>query len=259
MEQVLTNLIVNARDAMPDGGKLTIQTSNITLGEEYAALRPGSNAGEHVMLVVRDTGVGMSDDVQARIFEPFFTTKDVGRGTGLGLSTCYGIVAQAGGHIAIDSELGRGTNVAVYLPRVHEDASPAPQLVESGHVATGQETILLVEDEPSVRDVAAVILRGLGYTVLGSANGHEALRVARERSAENIHLLLTDLVMPLMGGRELADQLRELHPETRVLYTSAYVEDTDEDPGGVTPDAAFLQKPFTPVVLGRKVREVLEK
>ena len=257
-EQVLVNLVVNARDAMPDGGHLRIETENVTLDDEYTSRRPEVVAGDYVMVALTDTGVGMTEDVIHRIFEPFFTTKEVGRGTGLGLSTCYGIVAQSGGHIAVDSAPGRGTTFKVYLPRSMEAAVVRAPHREPDDLPVGTETVLAVEDEPSVLEYAARVLRQQGYKVLEAANGEEALSVAREHADEEIHLLLTDIVMPLMGGRELAERIRDEHPETRVLLTSGYTGETTGNRGLLDSDAAFMEKPFTPTMLARKVREVLE-
>ena len=217
MEQVLINLAVNARDAMPYGGKLIIGTGNLTLSGAQTKPHPELATGNYVFLSVRDTGSGMDEDVKAHIFEPFFTTKDVGQGSGLGLSTCYGIVAQSGGHITIDSEPGRGTTVKIYLPRVDEVAPLLPLRDEYGYLPVGTETVLLVEDEPALRAVASHVLREQGYSVLEAANGVEALSIAREHAGTNIALLLTDVVMPLMGGTELAERLSEIHTETRIL------------------------------------------
>ena len=201
----------------------------------------------------------MTGEVKAHAFDPFFTTKEVGKGTGLGLSISYGIVTQNSGHITLDSSVGEGTTVTVYLPRVEESASPLPTREPSDLVQGGQETVLLVEDEESVRGVAAHILRELGYRVLEAANGHEALRAAKKRSDDMIHLLVTDVVMPLMGGRELAEQMRLLHPETRVIYTSGYPNDAVLHRDVLAKGADFIQKPFTPMGLALQVREVLDR
>ena len=259
IELVLMNLAVNARDAMPNGGKLIIETANITLGEDYATHLVEATPGPYVTLTVSDTGVGMTQEVKAHIFEPFFTTKEEDKGTGLGLPTCYGIVAQSRGHIVCYTEPGQGTTFRVYLPRSDEVAGSLPQPDAAGYLAGGSETVLLVEDEPVVRGVAADVLRARGYSVLDAANGHEALSLARKHASEQIDLLLTDVVMPLMGGRELAERLREIHPETRVLYTSGYTGDTLVRNGVMEPDPEFMQKPFTPTVLSSKVREVLDR
>ena len=260
IEQVLMNLAANARDAMPDGGKLIIETANVTLDEEYVRLHPeATSAGEYVVLIVSDTGVGMAAEVRARVFEPFFTTKSAGRGTGLGLSTCYGIVAQLGGHIEVEGDLGVGTTFRIYLPRVYQPASAPTYRDEPVHLPAGDETVLLVEDEPLVRQYAAGALRKQGYTVLEAGNGHEALSVTQKRGGQKIHLLLTDVVMPLMSGKELAAQVTEVQPGVKVLYTSGYTDAQMVRQGALGEGAEFVQKPFTPAMLANKIREVLEQ
>ncbi|MCH8206415.1 MAG: response regulator [Chloroflexi bacterium] len=256
MEQVVLNMAVNSRDAMPHGGKIVIRTSNFTV--EEGSDTPQAS-GRQVVLSISDTGVGIEEDVKPHIFEPFFTTKSAGKGTGLGLSTCYGIVDQNGGHIEVKSEPGRGTTFDIFLPRVDEPAGSLPLRDDPGCLPLGNEAVLLVEDEPLVREVTSAVLREQGYTVLTAANGHEALSIARHYKDQEIHLLLADVVMPLMGGRELSEQLKELHPETKVLYTSGYTDDMMVNYGFPGPASEFVQKPFTPAVLARKVREVLEK
>ena len=213
-------------------------------------------AGNYVMLAVTDTGRGMSEQIKARVFEPFFTTKDIGQGTGLGLSTCYGIIKQSGGHISLYSEPGRGTTFKVYLPQ----AEPPP--VASGRPAApnlprGTETILLVEDDPALRELAATLLRRLGYTVWEAANGVEALSLKQQSDIGHVDLLFTDVVMPHMSGKELADRVRALFPHTRILFTSAYTENAIVHQGVLDKGVALLQKPFTPSALAFKVREVL--
>ncbi len=260
MEQVLTNLAVNARHAMPDGGKVIIETLDVGIDQEHAERHPETNTGDYVVLAVTDTGIGMTKEVKSHVFEPFFTTKGVGEGTGLGLSTCYGIVAKSGGYITVESEPGKGATFKVYLPRVGEPPSqPTPARDKLEESPLGTETVFLVEDEPIVRNMASQVLREQGYNVLESTNGVEALKVVEERASEELHLLLTDVVMPLMGGRDLAERLRTQHPETRVLYTSGYtdVAVVHADPGESSTD--FIQKPFTPVALALKVREVLDR
>ncbi len=210
------------------------------------------------MLAITDTGTGMSEEVKARVFEPFFSTKGVGQGTGLGLSTCYGIVKQSGGHISVYSELGRGTTFKIYLPQVERQAKiPVPRL-DSPDLPRGTETILLVEDDPALREMAATLLRRLGYTVLAAANGIEALSLKQQRDIGHIDLLFTDVVMPHMSGKELADRMRALYPHTRILFTSAYTENAIVHQGVLDKGVALLQKPFTPSALAHKLREVLD-
>ena len=259
IEQVLVNLVVNARDAMPDGGRLVIEIGDVDVVEENAPHHPPVAAGKYVTISVSDTGVGMTDEFRAHVFDPFYTTKEPGKGTGLGLSTCYGIVKQARGHISVSSEPGRGSSFKMHLPRVETSNYPARLQDDSDFLPTGNETVLLVEDEPAVGEVAARVLREQGYTVLEAANGDEALGVAQSQGSGQIDLLLTDVIMPLMGGRELADQLRQTHPETRVLYTSGYMDDTVIHRGPLEADVGFMEKPFSPAILARKVREVLER
>ena len=255
--QVLMNLSVNARDAMPHGGKLIIETANIYVDEEYARHHVSVEPGCYVMLVVSDTGCGMDEATQKRIFEPFFTTKEVGRGTGLGLSTVYGIVKQSGGNIWVYSEVGRGTTFKIYLQRT--DHAIEKVEVNSGHDDSpiGTETVLLVEDEEMVRDMAHEILRMSGYQVLEAKHGEDALNVS-ERHDGPIHLMLTDVVMPQMSGRELAERLVPMRPEMRVLYMSGYTDDAIVHHGVLDEAMAFIEKPFTPNALARKVRVALD-
>ena len=256
IEQVIMNLAVNARDAMPNGGKLTIETANAELDDAYARQHPPVSAGAYVLLALSDTGIGMDEATRARLFEPFFTTKEKGRGTGLGLATVYGIVKQSAGHIGVYSEPGHGTAFKVYLPRVHEDPI-ASQPTVSAEVR-GTETIVVAEDAEGVRAVVQGVLRRNGYTVLPAPDGDTALDLVATHP-EPIHLLITDVIMPGMSGRQLADRLRDLRPELKVLFVSGYTDDAIIRHGVLEPGIAFLQKPFTPESLSRKVREVLDQ
>lgn len=255
VEQILLNLAVNARDAMPGGGKLTIETRNVELDQDYASDHPGVRPGPHVMLAVSDTGIGMDEETQARVFEPFFTTKDKDKGTGLGLSTVFGIVKQSGGHICLHSEPDSGATFKVYFPRVEsasEERSPPPA-PDPSH---GSETILLVEDDDQLRAAASSILRRRGYRVLEAGNAGEALLACEQHSA-TIHLLLTDLVMPRMNGQKLAERLATLRPGMRVLFMSGHTDDAVLQHGIVDSEVSYLQKPITPETLAQKVRQVL--
>ncbi|HSF04630.1 MAG TPA: ATP-binding protein [Methylomirabilota bacterium] len=248
LEQVIVNLVVNARDAMPRGGQVTLETANVELSEAYAAGHVGVRPGPHVILVVSDTGVGMDAETRSHIFEPFFTTKAPGQGTGLGLATVYGIVKQSGGSIRVDSRLGEGTTFTIYFPRV--DRAPAPAEVASPPPAGGNETVLVVEDEAEVRGLVRRVLEAHGYTVLDAGTVSEALRCA-ESHPEPIHLLVTDMVMPQMSGGDLAERLTSLRPEMAVLYMSGHTDHAVER-------TSFLKKPFTPDALAHKVRAVLD-
>ena len=259
MEQLLVNLAVNARDAMPNGGKLIIETGNVSFEEEEPEQHLDTSPGDYAMLAVSDTGAGMPTEVKSHIFEPFFTTKEVGKGTGLGLSTCYAIVAQCGGRITVDSEPGQGTTFRIYLPTAERVADPSPYRSEPGSLPWGVETVLLVEAEPLVRRLAAQVLRDQSYTVLEATNGQKALRLAEDRGSEKIDLLLADAVMPLNGDRKLTEELKEAHPETRVLYTSGYMDDMVISEGVLELGADILLKPFTPMALAHKVRQVLDR
>jgi PAS domain S-box-containing protein len=258
MEQVIVNLAVNARDAMPQGGKLTIETRNVELGNDYAMLHPKVKPGRYVMLAVNDTGFGMSPETKARIFEPFFTTKGLGKGTGLGLATVYGIVTQCGGHFEVYSDLGRGTSFKIYLPSVAENPLASKSFHGIKIAPHGCETILLVEDEDAVRKITKLTLQSLGYAVLEAQNGDEAFRVC-ERHAKPIHLLMTDVVMPEIGGRQVAERLSACRPNIKVLFLSGYTDDAVVRHGIMKAEVAFLQKPFTALGLARKVREVLDQ
>ena len=257
LEQVLMNLAVNARDAMPQGGKLTIETRNVELDGEYTDEHFGVESGRYVMLAVSDSGHGMDAETRARVFEPFFTTKQLGKGTGLGLSTVHGIVNQSGGHVWCYSEPWRGTTFKIYLPRVDAVAEESKGAISSNVTATGSETILVVEDEDAVRRAAERILRNAGYHVLGAANAAEALLLC-ERFGEHIDLLLTDVVMPQMSGRELADRLREQRPSLAVLYTSGYTDDAIVRHGVLEAGTNFIGKPFAAAALAQKVRDVID-
>ena len=257
LQQVLLNLAVNARDAMPHGGRLTLETANVELDEPAVRGQARARPGAYVRLTVSDTGMGMDAATQARIFEPFFTTKGPGQGTGLGLSTVWGIVKQSSGYVSVESAPGRGATFTIDLPRVEapvEPAEPSPVPARSPH---GIETVLLVEDEDRVRGFTREMLEGHGYTVLEAAHPGEALRLVADH-AGSIHLLLTDVVMPGMSGRHLADRLTALCPEMKVLYMSGYTEDGIVHHGVIGAGRAFLQKPFRGGVLAREVRRVLD-
>ena len=257
IEQVVMNLAVNARDAMPQGGRLIIETENVDLDAEYVRRHVGARPGPHVMLAVSDSGVGIPREIERHIFEPFFTTKEPGKGTGLGLATVYGIVKQSGGYIECDSEPGRGTTFRIYLPRVDVPAPGVERLGRPADAAGGTETILLVEDEEGVRELARDILRATGYTVIEARDGAEALLLS-ERHQGPLDLLLTDVVMPRMSGRELAERLTSLRPDLSVLYMSGYTDDAVIRHGVLGAGTAFLQKPFTPAILVGRVRETLD-
>jgi two-component system cell cycle sensor histidine kinase/response regulator CckA len=255
LEQVIMNLVVNAKDAMPEGGKITIQTASAELDDSYRREHTYVQPGPYVMLSVGDTGCGMDKETQSRIFEPFFTTKEKGKGTGLGLSTVYGIIKQSGGYIFAHSELGHGTTFRIYLPRVEDRAETADTVRAASSGLEGSETVLLVEDEESVRQLVSETLASRGYKVLEAENGEDALKLAG--TAGTIHLVITDVVMPGLSGRELARELVKMRPQTKVLFLSGYSEDAVLHQGVLEPDTAFLQKPFTLQNLAKKVREVL--
>ena len=257
LEQVLLNLSVNARDAMPNGGKLTIETSNVFVDERFVGSHGSIPSGRYVMLAVSDTGCGMDAQTQARAFEPFFTTKEVGKGTGLGLATVYGIVRQSEGSIWVYSELDRGTTFKIYLPCVRGEVTKASHEDDNPRPLGGTETVLLIEDEEMVREMAAEILRENGYQVLEAKHGRQALSLSQQHPGE-IHLMLTDVVMPQMSGRELAEFMKPLRSEMKVLYMSGYTDDAIVHHGVLEEGTPFIAKPFSPDALARKVRELLD-
>lgn len=257
IDQIILNLAVNARDALPHGGKLIIETANVELDDAYARRHIGVQPGRYVMLAVSDNGTGMSPEIQRHIFEPFYTTKAVDKGTGLGLSTVYGVVKQSGGNIWVYSEVGKGTTFKIYLPRIERAVELKVAIADSSDAPRGTETILLVEDEELVRNLARTILEERGYRILEARDGQEALSIC-EQHADPIHLLLTDMVMPQMSGHELCKRCQPLRPGMRVLFVSGYTDAGIVHHGGLDDDVAFLQKPFTPDTLLCKVRDVLD-
>jgi PAS domain S-box-containing protein len=262
LEQILMNLVVNARDAMPGGGRLSIETTNVDPGHHSCSKHAHIEDRPFVLLRVSDTGCGMTEEVKEHLFEPFFTTKPLGRGTGLGLATTFGIVEQAGGCIEVQSEPARGTTIDVYLPRVSDSEAKTKPAVASPREAIplGGETILLVEDDANVRNLATLFLRRLGYQVLVAPNGRDALALITERNTVDVavDLLLTDVVMPGMNGRELAERLRSMRPTIQVLYSSGYTDDVIVDHGNVQEQLNFISKPYSFAALGRKIRQVLD-
>jgi two-component system, cell cycle sensor histidine kinase and response regulator CckA len=257
--QVLMNLVINARDAMPNGGKLTIAAGNFHLDENYARAHPDVRPGDHVMLSVSDTGTGMTDEVKAHLFEAFFTTKPLGKGTGLGLATCQTIVQQSGGHIGVYSEVGHGTTFKIYFPRVDQPLVGTPLPFHLGLLPHGTETLLVVEDEPSVRNLAGKVLAAQGYEVLSASNGQDALHVAHGHQGAPIRLVVTDVVMPLMGGKMMAEWLKTTCPDLKILFTSGYTDETVVRHGVLEAGIEFLPKPYTPATLAHKVRELLDR
>jgi PAS domain S-box-containing protein len=258
IDQVLLNLAVNARDAMPQGGRLLIETKNVDLNEASAAAHDDLPPGPYVMLTVSDTGCGMDESTRAHLFEPFFTTKEVGKGTGLGLATVYGIIKQSGGHIEVETAVGKGTTFRIYLPRLSEAAAPAVGKIDASPSVPGSEVILLVEDEPALREMTAMVLRQQGYTVLEARDGSKAIRVAQQHRGP-IDLVLTDMVMPLMNGFQLVQHLTAARPEMQVLYMSGYTDSAFVRGGVARGEVQLLQKPFSPDALTRKVRELLDQ
>jgi CheY-like chemotaxis protein len=257
LEQVVMNLVVNARDAMPEGGRLAIETSEIDIDEEYCSRNPEARLGRHVMMAITDSGCGMPPEVLSRIFEPFFTTKEQGKGTGLGLATIYGIVKQSGGHISAYSEVGRGSTFKVYLPATQEEVDK-PEVPSQERVAPrGVETILLVEDEESLRSVTQEFLSNKGYRVIVAEDFHKALQ-ASEDNQQHIDLLMTDVVLPGASGPKLADRLATVRPDMKVLFVSGYTADALVHGDLHRTDFAFLSKPFSLNTLARKIRTILD-
>lgn len=259
IEQVIVNMAMNARDVMPNGGTLTLETANVSVDQESEGRYPELKRGDYGMLAITDTGTGMSEEVKARLFEPFFSTKGVGEGTGLGLPTCYGIVKQSGGHISVYSEPGRGTTFSIYLPQVEQQAETGVQRLDSPGLPRGTESILLVDDDPALREMAAALLRRLGYTVVAAVNGIEGLSLQQRRAIGHVDLLFTDVAMQQASGEELCERVRALYPDTRILLTAAYTENAIAQQGMLNRGVALLQKPFTPSSLARKLREVLDQ
>ena len=257
IEQIIMNLAVNARDAMPRGGKLTMETANVDLDEAYARSHMAVTPGPYVMMAISDSGTGMDEETLSKVFDPFFTTKEEGKGTGLGLSTVYGIVKQSKGNIWAYSEPGKGTTFKIYLPRVEKDAVEKEEVEATAESLTGSETILVVEDNEMVRDLAQTILQHYGYSVLTAQDGEEAIKVSKEHDGP-IDLILTDVVMPKMSGREVSERLNALRPDMKVLYMSGYTGNAIVHHGVLDREMRFIQKPFTTESLARKVREVLD-
>jgi signal transduction histidine kinase len=257
LEQVIMNLAINARDAMPQGGRLLVETALVHL-DELRHLLPGNEftPGEDARLCISDNGVGMTAEVKAHLFEPFFTTKPQGQGTGLGLATCYGIIQQAGGHVLIYSEQGHGTTVKIYLPAFPAEVVTAAPTPVGDQLPAGEGTILVVEDEDALRELAACVLRDCGYRVVVAANGEEGVAKAQAHRAE-LDLIVTDVIMPKMGGQEMITRLQPLPARTKVLFTSGYTDDALAEHGVLGPEIAFMEKPFSPARLAQKVRELL--
>jgi signal transduction histidine kinase len=256
--QVIMNLVVNARDAMPNGGKLAITTDNATLDESYTRVHPGLIPGEYVVLSVSDSGTGMTDEIKERMFEAFFTTKPAGKGTGLGLATCRTIVQQCHGHIEVQSELGQGTTFKIYFPRVEEPLAVVAKTIPPGPLPRGTETLLVVEDDTALRNLTCGVLEAQGYDVLRANNGQEALHVAREQIGSPIRLVISDVLMPHMGGKAMAEWLRTTYPGLKILFTSGYSDEAITQHGVLEIGIEFLSKPYTPATLVRKVRAMLD-
>jgi CheY-like chemotaxis protein len=255
IEQVIMNLAVNARDAMPRGGKLTISTGNVTIDQKTTFQNRTLDIGDYVMLAISDNGMGMSEETKAHLFEPFFTTKGLGKGTGLGLATCHGIITQSGGDIRVYSEPNSGTTFKIYLPRTDAIPEPAPTK-DSEQLPNGTESILVVEDDPAVRKLTVIMLRQRGYDVQEANNAFEALELIRKNL--QFALVITDVIMPQMSGKELYDQIKNQLPQTRVLLMSGYTDDALAHHGVLDEGLSFLEKPFSPLRLARKVREILD-
>ena len=258
LDQILANLFVNARDAIADTGKVTIETDNVAFDEAYCRVHAGFAPGEYVMLAVSDNGCGMDVETMAHLFEPFFTTKEMGKGTGLGLATIYGIVKQNNGFINVYSEPGQGTTFKIYLPRNGGNVAPMPKEDAAGSVTHGNEVILLVEDEPMILDMTTTMLELHGYKVLPAATPGEAIRLAEEHAGD-LHLLMTDVVMPEMNGRDLARNLLSLYPKLKRLFMSGYTANVIAHQGVLDEGVHFIQKPFSINDLAAKIREVLDK
>jgi two-component system cell cycle sensor histidine kinase/response regulator CckA len=256
--QVMMNLVVNARDAMPNGGKLTIATDNATLDENFARKHHGAVPGDYVAFSVSDTGMGMTEEIKARLFEAFFTTKPKGKGTGLGLATCQTIVQQTGGYIQVATELGKGTTFKIYFPLVDLPLDVAPRPCQAGPLPRGTETLLVVEDDPAVRHLARNVLEAQGYNVLSAANGQDGLHVARDHKGPPIGLVVTDVIMPLMGGKVMAEWLKTANSNLQILFTSGYTDEAVTRHGVLETGVQFLPKPYTPATLAHKVREMLD-
>jgi signal transduction histidine kinase len=259
IEQVIMNLVINSRDAMPSGGKIIITTAAATIGADTTFQDGENDPGEYVTISVKDTGLGMTPEVKAHLFEPFFTTKGKDKGTGLGLPTCYGIVKQSGGHIDVFSESDKGTTFKIFLRRVEKAAEQLAEYDEAKLLPRGKETLLVVEDEPAVRELAACVLRESGYKVLEAGNGREALRVVEEHGNKPIELLISDVIMPHMSGKELVDRMKTTRPKTKVLFISGYTDDAIVLHGALAPGVDYLEKPFSPARLVHRVREILDR